>query len=83
MYGAIDIFVLGTMKANLQVQYNCPQIYGVNQVLYVRMCSTGGNDSIMKLHANSHQQSIDQCTAAQTHVTLTDLCQSVNTAVVL
>ena len=67
VYGVLN-FVLGTMKTILQVQYNCPQIYGVNQVLYVHMCSAGGNDSITKLHTNSHQQSIDQCTAAQTHV---------------
>ena len=80
MYGAIDVFVLGTMKVVLQDQYNCPQIYGVNQVMYVHIRSTGGNDSITKLHTNSHQQTIDQCTATQTRVTLTDLCQSVNTA---
>ena len=43
-------------------------------------CSTGGNDSIPKLAANGHQQSIEQCTAAQTRVPLTGLCQSVNTA---
>ena len=57
--------------------------YGVNQVIYIRMCSNGGNNSIMKLHANGHQQSIDQCTAAQAHVPLTGLCQSVNVALVL
>ena len=44
------------------------------------MCSTGGNDSITKRDANGHQQSIDQCTAVQTRVTLTGLCQSVNAA---
>ena len=43
-------------------------------------CSTGGNDLIPKLAANGHQQSIEQCTAAQTRVALTSLCQSVNTA---
>ena len=43
-------------------------------------CSTGGNDSIPKLAPNGHQQSIGQCTAAQTRVPLTGLCQSVNTA---
>ena len=43
-------------------------------------CSTGGDDSITKLAANGHQQSIEQCTAAQTRVPLTGLCQSVNTA---
>ena len=62
-------FILSTMKGILLVQYNCPQMYGVKQVMYIRICSTGGNDSIMKLH--SHQQSIDQCTAAQTRVALT------------
>ncbi len=43
-------------------------------------CSTEGNDSIAKLAANGHQQSIGRCTAAQTRVPLTGLCQSVNTA---
>ena len=46
-------------------------------------CSTGGNDSIPKLAANGHQQSIEQCTAAQTRVPLTGLCQSVNTALAI
>jgi len=51
-------------------------------IINIRMCSTGGNDSVTKLHANGrrHQQSIDQCTAVQTRVPLTGLCQSVNTA---
>ena len=39
-------------------------------------CSTGGNDSIPKLAANGHQQSIEQCTAAQTRVPLTGLCNT-------
>ena len=43
-------------------------------------CSIGGDDLIPKLAANGHQQSIEQCTAAQTRVPLTSLCQSVNTA---
>ena len=43
-------------------------------------CSTGGDDSIPKLTANGHQQSIEQCTAAHARVPLTGLCQSVNTA---
>ena len=63
----------------LQVQYHCPLMYDVNQVIYVRMFSTGGKDLVTKHDANGHQQSMDQCTAAQTHVTLTGLCQSVNT----
>ena len=79
VYGAIDNIVLGTAKVILQVQYNCPLIYDVNQVIYVHMFSTGGKDLVTKRDANSHQQSIDQCTAAQTCVTLTGLCQSVNT----
>ena len=42
--------------------------------------SAGGDGSIPKLAANGHQQSIEQCTAAQTRVPMTGLCQSVNTA---
>ena len=64
----------------LQVQYHCPLMYDVNQVIYVRVFSTGGKDLVTKHDANGHQQSMDQCTAAQTRVTLTGLCQSVNTA---
>ena len=79
VYGAIDNIVLGTAKVILQFQYYCPLIYDVNQVIYIHMFSTGGKDVVTKRDANGHQQSIDQCTAAQTCVTLTSLCQSVNT----
>ena len=48
--------------------------------LYIYNNCTKGNDLIMKLDADDHQQSIDQCTAAQTRATLTALSQAVNTA---
>ena len=82
VYGVLK-FVLGTMKTILQVQYNCPQIYDVNQVMYVYVVPEVMTPSQSSTLIYSHQQSIDQCTAVHTRVPLTGLCQSVTTVLVL